>query len=909
MALTGKTIGQLTQLSNITTDTLFPVELSGETYHIAYSAFTNLNYITGTYNELYSYYTGGTLTAGSYYLMTDYQTCYDQPNFDYNGNPITTGNYKSGSTEPLLLLAIATNTFSPTVYSTIHPKDKITYDITWNTTEVTNNPAKGRIIERIDEYNNRTDYDHRAILFKRYKSYFQDGSISGRIIEMNNGVVTGLNTNFTSDLSTGSTIWIMSQNPELYEVISIESTSGMTVSGFNYQNFSDPVGFECEVMIPSNLEPIYGTLYYFNDVGSNNIGDGGDDMYDGGNKIYTNLFSEIPYTHTQMTDPPINGNNPATFGDFVYNGTVQSGDTYFNSGSTYFTNCYPGLFVMSAYDINITDFEIDGNLGSDGDGQADTYDYTLTFSGTDYSVYCKRVWDAQDPSVNHIYIVNTIDENITHNIDIATEDDLDTISNLTGVTQIHYLLFALAGGAKATNTQIQNVVNSYLSFIDPSDINTTLSSLNSNFTGITSNLPANQSGYKSLNVKQTNLTGDTESFVEYLTFGEPSENIINNYIGNYANTYGWDNNTFILSNNVFYGNLEYVNNTFGNSCFNNTFDDDCTNNIIGNFFYNNTTDDDFDSNLIGNFFYNNYITSNFQRNRIGDEFNNNTIITGSFYRNQIGNQFNNNVITNGDFQNNEIGNAFNNNIIESQFYKNDIENGFNNNRIYSNFYGNLIGGGYNNNRNYSSFQENFIGEIFDGNILGNPLSFGSYNFRNNRIGNNFLSNNCSGDTQSNVIGNNFINNNLDTNFSFNQIGSEFTDNIISNDFGFGGSTYRGNIIGNGFKFNTVGEYCYDNTFGDNCTNNNLSDYFTNNKVSYGFNNVIINNLDTLGTPFQNNNFTYGNFSQNLTLTGGIGGNPVFYSSIPTNVTLDYVDSNGYVTFLSGGTFTAQNVIV
>ena len=104
MALTGKTIGQLTYLSEVTTDTLFPVELSGDTYHIAYSALTNSNYNEGTYDELYSFATGGTLTAGSYYLMTDFQTCYDQPNYDTDGIPITTGNYKTGSTEPILLL-------------------------------------------------------------------------------------------------------------------------------------------------------------------------------------------------------------------------------------------------------------------------------------------------------------------------------------------------------------------------------------------------------------------------------------------------------------------------------------------------------------------------------------------------------------------------------------------------------------------------------------------------------------------------------------------------------------------------------------------------------------------------------------------------------------------------------------
>jgi len=47
--LTGKTIGQLTTLSAITDNTLFPVEFSGKTFHIPYSAFTNA--VTGvTFN-------------------------------------------------------------------------------------------------------------------------------------------------------------------------------------------------------------------------------------------------------------------------------------------------------------------------------------------------------------------------------------------------------------------------------------------------------------------------------------------------------------------------------------------------------------------------------------------------------------------------------------------------------------------------------------------------------------------------------------------------------------------------------------------------------------------------------------------------------------------------------------------
>lgn len=866
MALTGKTIGQLDYLQFPTNDTLIPVEYVGDTYHINFSSIT---YTEGTYSQFSTDATNGVLTPGRFYLMTDYQTCYDQPNFDYNGDPILTGNYKSGSTEPLLLLAIATNRFSPTVYSPSHPRDKITYDITWDTTEVTGNPAKGRITERIDEFNNRTDYDHRTILFRRYKSYFQDGNINGRITQMNNGLVTGLNTNFTSDLTTGDTIWIMSENPQQYEVISVESTTGMTVAGFNYQNFTNPVGFYCQKMFTVDQE---GILYYFNDVGTNDIDDGGNDMYDGGNKIYTNLYSIIPYTHTQMTNPPINSSNQASFVDFTYDGTVQSGDTYFNSGSTYFTNCYPGLFVMCAYDVDITDFEIDGDVGADGGGQVGTYDYTLTFSGVDYSVYCKRIWGASDPSVNHIFIVNTIDENINHNISLDTDEDLDTISNLTGVTQVHYLLFALSGGIRPTNTQIENVVNSYLELVSTTDINVTLSNLNSNFTGVTSNLP--QPGiYKSLNYKQTNLTGDTESYQEHLTFGEPSDVVINNFIGDYANTKDWDNNDFILSNNVFYGNgsLSYVNNTFGNSCFNNTFDDDCTNNIIGNFFYNNTTDDDFDDNVISNNFHNNYITANFQRNRIGDEFNNNTIINGSFYRNYIGNQFENNVITDGDFQNNEIGNGYNNNVINQNFYKNDIGNGYNNNNLYSNFYGNLIGNAYNNNSIYSNFYDNKIGEYFNDNIIGNSNNFGSNNFYFNVIGNEFNNNNVtvnfyynqinnrfenntmSGNCFSNIVNNYFTNNTLLGVFAYNKIGDNFQTNNIGDGFGFGYSTSQGNVIGNYFYENTIGEYFHNNVIADGFYSNTVVDYFQLNNVKFSLS----------STDFTTATHVYGNYNCEL----------------------------------------------
>jgi len=49
MSLTGKTIGELTFLTEPTNNTLIPVELSGVTYHIAYSGITNNLSNTGSW--------------------------------------------------------------------------------------------------------------------------------------------------------------------------------------------------------------------------------------------------------------------------------------------------------------------------------------------------------------------------------------------------------------------------------------------------------------------------------------------------------------------------------------------------------------------------------------------------------------------------------------------------------------------------------------------------------------------------------------------------------------------------------------------------------------------------------------------------------------------------------------------
>jgi len=193
-------------------------------------------------------------------------------------------------------------------------------------------------------------------------------------------------------------------------------------------------------------------------------------------------FSGMPYTHTKFGyNGPI-----ASTSSFLMDGTVVNSDSIFGTGSSYFTNLYPGMFVLSAENISISDFYISGNLGADGSGVSDSYDYVVG----SYSVYVKRVKDSggYDPSVNHIIIINTDGTGVVHDVSYNTDNDYHRIYNIQLATEIHYLLIAKYNGSIMTNGEVSDVVNSYLNIIDGKDINDTLSDINSNYTDITDNV-------------------------------------------------------------------------------------------------------------------------------------------------------------------------------------------------------------------------------------------------------------------------------------------------------------------------------------------------------------------------------------------------------------------------------------
>lgn len=192
------------------------------------------------------------------------------------------------------------------------------------------------------------------------------------------------------------------------------------------------------------------------------INDGYDDMYDDGNYINTNLtqlfddisgddvseLSSIPNTHSAAVDESEFEDEGSPVYEPAMDGQVMSGVGYFGEDSSYFTNYYPGMYAMVATNIDIEEFSIGGDLGSDEDTENDST-MLVVHEGATYTVFVKVNREGSggesgnDPSVNHIIIVPGEPEGLTQVINEDGDDyDDHCIRGLTGRKSIAYLLVA-----------------------------------------------------------------------------------------------------------------------------------------------------------------------------------------------------------------------------------------------------------------------------------------------------------------------------------------------------------------------------------------------------------------------------------------------------------------------------------
>lgn len=156
-------------------------------------------------------------------------------------------------------------------------------------------------------------------------------------------------------------------------------------------------------------------------VSGSMITDGGNNLFDGGNQISTNL---APHASLAYSD-----------------GTVVWNSGTFGSSGRYFTRKYPSLFVLAADMTGVGEFRINGNLGANGAGSADAISVLLPYRQTIYRGFLKRVHGAGMRTLNQLVIVED-KPGLAQNFATNTNDQAHTISGLGTSSRLYYLLFA-----------------------------------------------------------------------------------------------------------------------------------------------------------------------------------------------------------------------------------------------------------------------------------------------------------------------------------------------------------------------------------------------------------------------------------------------------------------------------------
>jgi hypothetical protein len=579
-----------------------------------------------TYEAFIELIMNNELTKGYFYEINDYETCYDQPDFSADGDAITTGNYKtSNQVEPIIVFATAAGQIATEAFQAAYPKDKIKYDWTFGFTEVTNNPAKGRIIERIDEFNNRTDYDHRNILFKRYTMYYPNQKLTGAVT-MVGGVVTGVGTTFTS-LSTGDRIYIGNyDNSDLeYMITEIVDDTNMTVTGITYNNTYESDFFTTNSITGykrnNTTDPSTFEEHYTFNLGNDN-----------GDYYINNYIGNYGNLKDRDNNTFYLANNVFIGGDYI-NNTI--GDDSYNN--TFDDDC-DGNVIGAGFRNNTTNDDFDRNqIGNNFRNNIITSEFDRNQIGNNFYdniIICDEDFD--DNQIGNNFYDNIISCDDFYRNQIGNDFNSNTIT----------------GNDDFQNNVIGNQFNS--------------NTITQDF--IKNNIANGYNQNEILVTFEGNIVGNGFNG-NNITDGEFYDNIIGQYFEDNAIAANFNRNSIGLR---FYGNnisftgdtISFSDNQILNDCENNTITVDFEDNLIGNDFDYNT----FNRNVSNN--------GSVYRNNIGHQMSGNGIL-GDFNENTISSYFQNNNIK-GLFYQNQISDSFQSNTTPMEFRYNEIKYNVNN---------------------------------------------------------------------------------------------------------------------------------------------------------------------------------------------------------------------------------------
>ena len=559
-----------------------------------------------TYSELVYKIGEAQLIKGEHYLITDFKTCYDVPEYYINGNrkDITAIEYHEGPIEPIIVFATNSNSISSSAYQPAYPNDRIQYDWRFATTDGTGGPAYGRISERIDEFNNRTDYDHRNIYFSRFQSYDNTSKLTGNLESYNSsvGILTGTGTSYLTQVSVNDILTFEYQYYQAgVKVVSVDSDTQLTVvvdtsfgSTINFTGGSielfktEPTGYyneHKEVYIGqkdqedftryltfrldgSAIHNYIGdySKFYLNENGSgsgfllaNNV------FYSENSRIYSNTIGDRSYNNTGRYWFLRN-----TITGRFYNNKIYQNGFYGNNIGEYF---YDNIIRSSMSDNKIGDNFYQNKIYSN------SYFYYNNI-GNDF--YQNKI------NSNASFYYNNIG-NEFYNNDLYYEVRKNSILNGFNTNTIGS---SISQGNVFENNQIMNNFkgNNILG-------NFWNNQIKSNFKG---NEISDEFGYN--NIGFGFFANNTPGLAAHNEIGDYFE--FNNFQGSFVyNTIGTNFTNNQIKDGFGFGNSTSQGNKIGhNFKYNN----------IGEYFYNNS---------IGDNFNNNTLTNYFQKNRISDDVN------------------------------------------------------------------------------------------------------------------------------------------------------------------------------------------------------------------------------------------------------------------------------------------------
>ncbi|MDZ7846235.1 MAG: hypothetical protein U5L96_05465 [Owenweeksia sp.] len=199
-----------------------------------------------------------------------------------------------------------------------------------------------------------------------------------------------------------------------------------------------------------NTAALIPNRYNFSDgIFGSQISDGGGDMYDGGNNINTNFSNNLPYSQD----------------------VINTASTHFGNNGQYFTYKGTGIWLLAADMDGVSDFDITGNLGADGNGSADGAVLSTNVAGIGYTGFVKRVYNAGDPSINHLVIIEN-NPSASHTFSTYTDNDQHDISGLSNTTRLYYLLYASYSGGYIDDASTTAIMNEFLNLVHGDDLPT-----------------------------------------------------------------------------------------------------------------------------------------------------------------------------------------------------------------------------------------------------------------------------------------------------------------------------------------------------------------------------------------------------------------------------------------------------